>query len=243
MHDTSPIRLGIVRPAGASGDAIVAEIEARVLAAELARRLGAVLLDLRTDGPALGRWQPLANAAWPTAIDALVDVGGLWSSSLPLTALFARTVEPAAADVRSRMLAHLELVPAAPTPLDAARLTELQTLSITPTDLWLAARAASAVSTGVAAVDALAAPADADGIAELDRVLDTLAAGVEVGGERTVQSLLQELAVLRTRVTDLEAAAARDARESADRFDELAHERTVLRERLVRAELDGAVTA
>ena len=55
MHDTPPIRLGIVRPAGASGDPIVAEIDARVLATELARRLGPVLLDLRIDGPALGR--------------------------------------------------------------------------------------------------------------------------------------------------------------------------------------------
>lgn len=243
MHDTSPIRLGIVRPAGASSDATVAEIEARVLAAELGRRLGPVLLDLRTDGPAVGRWQPLTHAAWPTAIDALVDVAGLWSSSLPLTALFARTVEPPAAGVRTRMLAHLGLVPAEPTPLDAARLTELESLSITPTDLWLAARAASAVSTGVAAVDALATPADATGIAELDRTLDAIAAGVTVAGDRTVQSLLQEVAALRTRVTELEAAAARDARETADRFEELAHERTVLRERLERAELDGAVTA
>lgn len=243
MHDTPPIRLGIVRPAGASGDAIVAEIDARVLATELARRLGPVLLDLRIEGSALGRWRSLANAAWPAAIDALVDADALWSSTVPLTALFARTVEPAAAEVRLRMLAHLGLVPADPSVLDPTRLAELRTLSVTPTDLWLAARAASAVATGVVEVDALVTPVDAPGIAELDRALDAVTAGVTVGGDRTLQAVQRERDALRARVAELEAAAARDARESADRFDELAHERTVLRDRLERAELDGAVSA
>lgn len=246
MHDTPPIRLGIVRPAGASSDATVAEIEARVLVTELTRRLGPVLLDLRTDGQAIGRWQPLAHAAWPTSIDATVDAvdaATLWSASLPMTALFARTVEPTAAEVRARMLTHLGLVPAEPTPLDGARLEALRELSLAPTDLWLIARAAAGVDTGVTEIDALATPAGAAALAELDRGLDTIAAAVTVAGERTVQSLQQELAALRSRVAEVEATAARDSREAADRFDALDHERTVLLERLERASLDGAVTA
>jgi hypothetical protein len=243
MHDTPPIRLGIVRPAGASSDATVAEIEARVLVTELTRRLGPVLLDLRTDGPAIGRWQPLAHAAWPTAIDAVVDVAALWSSTLPVTALFARTVEPAAAEVRARMLLHLGVVAAEPAPLDHARLAMLEELTLTPTDLWLIARAAAGVHTGVADIDALAIPVSAAGVAELDGAFDAVASAVTVAGERTVQSLQQELSALRSRVAELEAAAARDSRESADRFDALEHERAVLHERLARAALDGAVPA
>jgi hypothetical protein len=141
------------------------------------------------------------------------------------------------------MLTHLGLVPADPAPLDATRLTRLRALSITPTDLWLAARAASTVATGVVEIDALASPADATGVADLDRALDAAAAGVTIGGDRTLQAVQHERDALRARVAELEANAARDAREAADRFDELAHERTVLRERLERAELDGAVTA
>jgi hypothetical protein len=240
MHATPPIRLGIVRPAGASSDTIVAEIEARVLATELARRLGPVLLDLRIDGNAIGRWRPLAHAAWPTAIDALVDVGTLWSSTTCLTAQFARTVEPAAAEVRGRMLTHLGLIPDEAAPLDAMRLAGLRALSITPTDLWLVARAATAVTTGVAEIDAITTPAGAPEVAELDLTFDALAAGITAGSDRTAQGLQQQLDALRTHVAELEASALRDAREAADRFDELAHERAVLRERLERAELDGA---
>ena len=242
MHDTPPIRLGIVRPAGASGDAIVAEIEARVLATELARRIGPVLIDLRIDGPALGPWQPLAHAAWPTAIDALVDADSLWSSTLPLTALFARTVEPTAAEVRARMLTHLGLVPADPSPLDAARLAELRALTITPTDLWVAARSASTVATGDVTIDALATSSGTPGVAVLDAALDAVAASITVVGGLGVQVVQQERDALRSRVAELEATAVRDAREWADRFDELAHQRAVLHERLERAELDGAVS-
>lgn len=238
MHDTSPIRLGIVRPATGSGDPLVAEIEPRVLAYELARRLGPVSLDLRTDGDAIGRWLPLAHAAWPAAIDAQLDAAALWSSSVPLTALITRTIEPAAAEVRARMLAHLGLIPADPAPLGADRLAELAALSITPTDLWLVARAATAVDTGVAELDAVVTPVSSPGIAVLDAGIDALLAGTELPGAATVGRLQGELTALRARVTELEAEARRTAVETAGLIDDLVHERAVLRERLDRAQFD-----
>ncbi len=252
MFDSPPVRIGIVRPAPVASDhrvaGIVAEIEARVLAHELARRLGPVLLDLRIGGDALGRWQPLAHASWPAAIDARVDAGGLWSASTPLTALFARTVQPAAAEVRARMLAHLGMIPAEPAPLDAARLADLAGLCVRATDLWLLTRAATVVETGVAEIDALATPPTAPGIAQLDATFDALCAAVPLPSAATMQHMHDEVAALRARVAELEADAQRTAVESAVRIDDLMHERAVLRERLTRAELDGvdggpAVTA
>lgn len=240
MPHTPPVRLGIVRPGHASPSALVATIEARVLQAELTRRLGAVLLDLRTDGAAVGPWQPLAHAAWPAAIDARPDVTGLWGAT-PLTALLGRTIDPAAAEVRARMLAHLGLIPEAAVALDATRLASLTELHLRPTDLWLVARAAGTVATGDAAVDALVAEPGSPDVAALDAALDAIAATVDpavVGA--SVAALTDEVAALRARVAELEADQRRDAVETTARLDVLEQERAVLQERLERAQLDGA---
>ena len=110
------------------------------------------------------------------------------------------------------MLAHLGLIPADPAPLDADRLAELAALSITPTDLWLVARAATAVDTGVAELDAVVTrcrrPASPCSTPARRRCSPAPAAG----SERTVQALAASSTALRARVAELEASAVRDAR-------------------------------
>ena len=241
MQPTPSARLGIVRPVGASSRPIVAEIEARVLRHELARRLGPLVLDLRTDGPALGSWQPLAHAGWPGTIDARVDADALWAGRA-LTALAGRTIDPTAADVRARMLRHLGVIPTEPVPLDAARLAALESAHLRPTDLWLVATAASDVATGDPSVDALATPPTDMAIGQLDSFLDELVSGVAdaVPTTASVAALTDEVAALRARVAELEADAHRALVDTTARLDELAHERDVLVDRAGRDRLDGA---
>ena len=242
MQPTPSVRLGIVRPAGASSRPIVAEIEARVLRHELGRRLGPLVLDLRADGPALGSWQPLAHAGWPGSIDARVDADALWAGGA-LTALAGRTFDPTAADVRARMLRHLGVIPTEPVPLDAARLAELESAHLRPTDLWLVAAAASVVATGDPSVDALATPPTDAAVGRLDALLDELVAGLAdaVPTSATIAALTDEVAALRARVAELEADARRSLVDTTARIDELAHERDVLLDRAERDRLDGAV--
>jgi hypothetical protein len=241
MQPTPSVRLGLVRPSGAASRPVVAEIEARVLRHELGRRLGTVVLDLRTDGPAIGPWQPLANAGWPATIDARIDADALWSEPVGLTALAGRTVDPAIVDVRRRMLVHLGIIPVEPQPLDAARLAALDSLLLRPLDLWLIASEASEVDTGEAAVDALTVPPGDAAVARLDGILDEIAAGLtDVTGTATVAALADEVAALRARVAELEDEAVRTMVETNARLDELAHERAVLLDRAERDRLDGA---
>ncbi|NNE13165.1 MAG: hypothetical protein HKN41_13075, partial [Ilumatobacter sp.] len=128
---------------------VVAEAEARVIATELERRLGELALDLRVSGEAIGPWRSAATAAWPGDVDVFVDDGALWADGAPaLTALFGRTVDDGAAEVRARMLRHLGVVPSTPFVLDRERLEALDAWHVSPTDLWLVAAAADAVETG-----------------------------------------------------------------------------------------------
>jgi hypothetical protein len=241
MQLTPSVRLGIVRPSSAAPRPVVAEIEARVLRHELGRRLGPVVLDLRTDGPARGPWQPLAHAGWPGTIDARVDADALWAEPVGLAALIGRTVDPAIVDVRRRMLVHLGIIPAEPLPLDAARMASFDPLLLRPVDLWLIASEASRVDTGEPAVDALAVPPGGAAIGRIDGILDEIAAGLtEVTGSATVAALTDEVTALRARVAELEADAQRTLIETTARLDQLAHERSVLLDRAERDRLDGA---
>lgn len=235
-----PIAVGVVRPARPAGP--IAEAEARVIRAELARRLGPVTCDLRVDGPPVGPWSSRATAAWPADIDVEIDPAGLWNDDLPpLSALFGRTVDPTAADVRRRMLEHLGIggSPVADEMLD-------HEVPWRPTDLWLLVR-----HDGVAegASPDLVALADGPAMASaLDAAFDEVA--TEIRGRLTDDRAAAEAVRLRARVTELERQLA-DARSDADRraaeaarvIDELRSENSVLLEREQRASVDRDLAA
>ena len=230
-------RIGVVRPNRTLP--VIAEIEARVIEHELTRRLGRITLDLRIDGTRLGRWQPLASAAWPTDIDARLDDDALWSDRHPpLAGLLARTIEPDAAAVRTDMLRHLGVLPAEPFVLDDDLLDALDPARIRPTDLWLIARAASDVTVGDPAVAALVS---ADDARSLDELFDTLVATLEVDPSAELARVAAERDELARQVAELEADAARERIETLDRFAQLTAELDVWRERAERAELGAAL--
>jgi len=231
----APVRVGVVRPNRPPRP--VAEAEARVIRTELTRRLGVVSCDLRVDGAPVGPWSSRATAAWPADIDLEIDAAILWNDELPpLTALFGRTVDATAADVRARMLEHLGL---GGRPLDDAVLDDA--IPWRPTDLWLLAR-----RDGVAAGASreLAAFAD-DGrsSAPLDAAFDAIAASVRAGLPPDRSDA--EVSRLRARVAELEAACAELA-DDADRreaeavglIDELEAEKAILVERELRVAID-----
>lgn len=230
-------RIGIVRPSRARP--VIAEIEARVIEHELTRRLGRVTLDLRVDGPRLGRWQPLEHAAWPGDIDARLDDDALWSDRHPpLAGLLARTIEPDAAAVRADMLRHLGVLPAEPFVLDDDLLDELDPARIRPTDLWLIARAASEVTVVDPAVAALVSAGDARA---LDELFDALVAALDVDRSVELARVAAERDELTRRVAELQADAARERIEVLGRFEQLTAELGVWRERAERAELGAAL--
>lgn len=235
MTEPDPIRVGVVRPDRPALP--IAEAEARVIRSELTRRLGTVVCDLRIDGAPLGEWTTRATAAWPADIDVEIDPDSLWGNGLPpLTALFGRTVDPTAADVRGRMLEHLGL---GGRPLDDDVLDG--DIPWRPTDLWLLARrdgVAPGASPELASFDA------DDGTVEmLDTAFDVLTAAIraQVPAERAVN----EIARLRARVSELEAEVG-DAGSDADRreadavrmIDDLKAENAILVERELRASID-----
>lgn len=219
--------------------AVVAIAEARVLQHELERRLGTIGLDLRLDGDPLGGWQPIANAAWPTDIDAELDAATIWGST-PLTALFARTVEPAAAAVRRRMLTHLGLLPAGD--FDQETLRSLSALPIRPTDLWLMVTAAERVDVDDPAVAAFAAPAGGPEQTALDAMFDRVAAdaaATDVSFDRVVERARAREADWQRRATETADELVRSQLEAAERLDELESENRVLRDRVERLQLEA----
>lgn len=232
------LRLGILRP-GRTLE-VVAAAEAAVIRHELTRRLGDVSFDLRIDGDRLGPWLPDAAAAWPGEIDIAVDTSPLWNE--PLTALFGRTVDSRAAEVRQRMLRHLDVIPEASFVLDDARLAELLAVAIRPTDLWLIARAAADIAVDDPAITALAGSSPTE---RVDLVFDTTANEVAAQAEPFIGTSIARLTLERDDARR-EADAARDelARvtvEVADRLDALTAETAVLRDRLAKAELRPSV--
>lgn len=237
MTVATPLRLGVTRrdrPLEA-----VAVAEARVLEHELTHRLGPVTLDLRVDGGRLGPWRPLHLPG--DRVDAEIDPDAIWGGDLPpLTAVFARTVDPDAADVRRRMLTHLGALPI--DVLDAAALERATELPLRPTDLWLLVNGARAVTVDDVAIAAMAGP-DADAVRRLDAALDALAEQLRQlpdPSERTtshVARLTATITALEGELAEARSAADRDRVEALHRIDELVAENRVLRERLQRAEL------
>ena len=231
--------IGVLRPGSASP--VVAAAEARVVRCELERRLGPVTLDLRIDGDVVGSWRPIGHAAWPAGVDAQFGPDELWAGDVPpLTALFARTVEPAAATVRAAMLRHLGVVPPEPFVLDDACLERLDPARVRPTDLWLIATAASEVTVGDVAVRALAGDVDTAALdAAFDRVVASLAEApaVEAIRHRQLAHLAAERDELRARLAALAAGVDRDEADANRRLDELERENARWRDRCERAEL------
>lgn len=174
---TSAVVLGLLRPAQASRHPIIAETEQRVVQFELDKRLPGCRLVLRQVGESIGPWRSLDGQPWPA--DDVVDIADdrLWrDGEPPLTALFGRTIDPASADVRSRMLHFLGLLGDHDGTFDDRRLDDLLQLSISPTDLWLAVGRAATVTVSDRAVEALRGAPDQQ--ARLDRVFDEIARGV-----------------------------------------------------------------
>ena len=221
---------------------VVAHAEARVIGHELTRRLGELTLDLRIDGDAVGPWRPVAHASWPTGVEVVIDLDELVPGDVaPLTALYARTVDPDAADVRRRMLVHLGSLPIGR--FDDAALAAATQLPIRPTDLWLLVTGADHVELDDIAVRALVgAPADA--VTAIDTRLDELAERVRSNPairDATAARLAALAAQVDTLERDLDAArsdARREQLEALHRIEELVAERSRLVERLERAELD-----
>jgi hypothetical protein len=234
VTETGIPRFGIVR-VGRPHPAL-ANAEARVIARELQARLGEAGFDLRVDGETCGVWQPLAHASWPSSVDAVLDVGALWDASAPpLTALFARTVEPAAAEVRRRMLRHLGVIPEGAFELDDERWARLTTGHARPTDLWLVATEAAAVTIADPAVTGLATGTGDPAQAALDGVFDQLVAALPHHlAEPSAARRQARLADLMTELGEVRAAALRAEHEATARLDQLGDENRTLRERLAR---------
>ncbi len=209
---------------------LVAEAEARVIAAELERRIGPITLDLRIAGGAAGPWAPAEHAAWPADVDAVVELDELTlddgSSRVALTALFARTVAPEAADVRRRMLVHLGLIDGRT--FDDASLEALDDLVPTPTDLWLLVSSAPTVATSESAIAALAN--DADVAARIDAAFDRVAErlrthpGVSASERHEIERLRARLQAADRQVAELSDALTRERVEMGAVIDELAHQ-------------------
>lgn len=232
----APMRFGVVRASDASTDPTMSEIEARVVRTELERRVGPVSLDLRTDGPTVGPWLPLEHAAWPADVDAVIDLADLGSLAAQLPALFARTVEPVAADVRSRMLHHLSVLPVH-TALTDELLDELLPAPARPTDLWLVVRSADDLATGDPSHRFLRD--DGADVTGLDRWFDDTVAGLRIDVAPTVARLRADNAELRARLAAADDDRMRAERLATERIEHLTAERDSLRERLGRAQLDA----
>lgn len=229
------VRIGVLRAATASRDPAVASAEARVVRHELERRLGAVSLDLRTEGGPLAPWLPSEHAAWPGDVDATIDLTPVTGPDRPrLLSAFARTVDPTAADIRRRMLAHLGLLPV--DTLDDAELDRRLPTPRRPTDLWLLLTAAD--GTDLSDPHLAALRGDPDEVAELDAWFDECAAGLPVDTAQTVTHLTARVRELEAALADAQSDAARSERLALDRLDELHAEHDVLRERLARTALD-----
>lgn len=228
MNDAAPARIGVLRPAGAHP--VAAEAEARVIRHELVRRLGNVTVDLRIDlAEPLGPWMPLAHASWPADVDALIETDALFGGDHPpLTALFARTVDPGAAAVRRRMLDLLGL--AAAEVFDDDALAGLDAMTPSPTDLWLIVGGAGDVAVSDRAVAGFAETATTsiealDGA--FDRVAEQLRSNDAVGAAvgRALERISAERDALRDEVVGLRLELERERFEFAEAIDSATAER------------------
>jgi hypothetical protein len=238
--DEPAIRLGVLRPDDTSTDLTVATMVARVVRAEFERRIGPVTLDLRTAGRAVGPWLPRDHAAWPSDVDAQIDLADIDGAPDDLVALFGRTIEPTAAEVRERMLRFL-------LPLDHDTLTddllaELLPAPARPTDVWLVVRGAATVATSEPALELLRLEPGNDVVIRLDRWFDAVARDLE-RPDTAEARLRAEVAELRSRLAEAENAMVRTERLALDRLTDLETERASLRERLERVTLDGDMVA
>jgi hypothetical protein len=215
-------------------------IEARVVRAELVRRLGAVIIDFRSADGISGPWLPLEHAAWPSGVDGRIDLGDLGDLTPALIGLFARTLVPTAVDIRRRMLEHLGILPLGDDPLTADRLARALPPPPRPTDLWLVLRAASAVATDEPAHEWLASGASQSTNEALDSWFDARVAELQAGDVPTTNMRLRaEIAEVTSRLLQAEDDRRRSERSTLTRIDELVAEVESLRERLRRAEIDG----
>jgi hypothetical protein len=217
-------RLGVRRRSGPHP--VAATAEARVIGHELERRLGPLAFDLRieADGP-LGVWQPLAHAAWPADIDASIDPSELFGDEHPpLTALFARTLDARAVEVRRRMLVHLGLIDGGA--FDDAAVAALAPMSPTPTDLWILVSSAPSVAVTDRAIAALATATDADRL-RLDEAFDAVATRLRAhdlvasAAEQALARTRSELAAVRAQRDELAAELVRERRDAEAIIDQL----------------------
>ena len=231
-------RIGIVRPD--RPHRAVADAEARVLQAEIDRRLGPTVVDLRVVGTDLGRWRSADHAAWPADVDVVIDADRLWGDHVPpLTALFARTIEPAAADVRRRMLTHLGVLPV--DLVDDDDLAALLEGPARPTDLWLVVAEATRIDLADRRVAAFRAQPDT--IAALDAELDRVVAELPTLSDDSLLGRLRRSETLaraeRRRADEAAADLVRVQREAADLLDEARERSAVADEQAERTRLDA----
>jgi hypothetical protein len=234
MSATTP-RIGVLRPSTASHDPVVALAEARIVRHELTRRLGEVSIDFRNEGAVFAPWLPVEHGAWPSDVDATIDLTPVTGPEGPrLLSVFARTVDPTAADVRRRMLTHLGVLPV--DLLDDAELQRRLPTPQRPTDVWLLVNAADRTDLSDPRVGALRG--DARESAAIDVWYDECVAGLPVDITPTVIRLTARIDELEVALADAQSEAARSERLALERLDELQTAYDVLRERLVRTELD-----
>lgn len=232
----APLRVGIVRPA--RPESLVADIEARVIGAELTRRLDSVSVDLRVEGDAIGPWASRSTASWPIDIDVEVDAALLWGDGVPsLCAIFGRTVDDDAAEVRRRMLAHLDI---GGRPLDNKVFESA--VPWRPTDAWLLAERDGVAPGASPDLIALAdrSPATAAALdSAFDSVVDQVIAVVgELRRNAVVARLRARVAELEQLVATITDDACRERAETNARLDQLASTEVVVEERRARDELD-----
>lgn len=229
------IRVGVVR--ASSPDPVVALAEARVIRHELARRLGDVAVDFRTTGTASTPWTDRSHAAWPSDVDAVLDLDTLPDDGGALTVLYGRTLDPDAVDVRRRMLHHLGALPAPA--VDDAWFDEHLPTPRRPTDVWITVHDADSVDVTDASIRAFGD----DGSTVIDEWFDQFVGGLDVDPSPTIERLSARVAELEQELSVATSDAARSERAALDRIDELIDECAALRERLQRTELDAGSSA
>jgi hypothetical protein len=234
MSGSTP-RLGVLRPSTASSNPVVASAEARIVRHELTRRLGEVGLDFRNDGGVIASWLPVEHGAWPGDVDATVDLTPVTRPGGPhLLSVFARTVDPTAADVRRRMLVHLGVLPVEL--LDDAELQRRLPTPQRPTDVWLLVNAADRTDLTDPHLGSLRG--DLREAAAIDAWFDECVGAVPLDTAPTIARLSARVDELEVALAGAQSDAARSERLALERLDELETACDVLREQLLRTELD-----
>jgi hypothetical protein len=232
----STLRIGVLRPSTASPDPAVALAEARIVRHELTRRLGEVSIDFRTEGSVVAPWMPAEHSAWPSDVDATLDLSPVAGPDGPhLLSVVARSVDPTAADVRRRTLTPLGVLTLGE--LDDDDLNERLPTPRRPTDIWLLVTAADHTDLSDPHLGSLRG--DAEEAAAIDAWFEECVHGLAVDTAPTVARLSARVAELETALAGAQSDAARSERLALERLDELQTECDLLRERLTRTELDA----